>query len=155
MKWFSKSRFSLGSIIAILLIFGSTVYVGATDTPTDYGEGSSYVVDTVSVSSNMKISGTSKKSTIASHVRFIKDRYFDTLLPNSKWRSEPLQSSLLNVLNNDLKDTSSCVQVWEFSADDFEDILKWCKDRENSSQTNKEFIRAFYDEHCVVDNTYK
>lgn len=82
-------------------------------------------------------------SNFTAYLRFIKKNYLDTLLPRSKWLTESLNGLLRSVLENDLSDTSSCEQVWEFSADEFEDVQKWCREREKGSDTNKEFLDFF------------
>ena len=81
-------------------------------------------------------------------IRFINSRYLETLIENSKWRLEPLKNLLLSIFSNDLTDTSGCEQVWEFKAEDYDDVHDWCLTHDKGEQTNKEFINEFgNDEH--------
>lgn len=84
------------------------------------------------------------------YLRPIKVDYLDTLEENSKWREEPLNSQLEEALENDLTDTSECEQVWEFSADDYEEVREWCLDNPKGTETNKEFLKPEnFGENCV------
>lgn len=77
------------------------------------------------------------------YLRFIKDKYFETLPAESKWRSGLLRTILLDVLSADLTDPSDCTQVWRIPADEFENIHEWCKDHDKGSETNKDFLSVF------------
>ena len=74
----------------------------------------------------------------------------DSLEPNSKWREEPLNSKLREVLGNDLSDTSDCEQVWEFKANpenegeaSYDDVHEWCLENLKGEETNTNFLTEF------------
>lgn len=79
-------------------------------------------------------------------IRFIKRDYFlTTLKSSSKWKKAPLKTTLESVLANDLKDTSSCKQVWHFTAAEFKKAREWCLNNEKGTDTNREFLSRFAD----------
>lgn len=83
-------------------------------------------------------------------IRFISSRYFETLLANSKWRQEPLKPILTNVLSNNLKDKSTCQQVWSFSASEYKNVREWCLSKNKGSQTNREFLDKFKENRKIL-----
>lgn len=89
---------------------------------------------------------------ISGRIRFINLNHFNTLSPNSKWRKNPLNLMLKNLLKNDLKDTTLCEQVWEFSAEDFEKTREWCLSKNKGSKTNEEFLEKFKKHQTKPDN---
>ena len=79
----------------------------------------------------------------APSLRFINYKRLNTIDPKSKWRSAELWNYLVGILSADLADTSSCEQVWYFSAEDYEDVHKWCQERDKGDLTNEEFLTEF------------
>lgn len=92
-------------------------------------------------------------SGFSGYLRFITKDYMDTLLPDSKWNTEELNARLSKILNDDLSDESSCYQVWYFSAEDYDEVHEWSLSREKGTQTNKDFLSRYYEEHCILDNS--
>lgn len=80
------------------------------------------------------------------YLRFIKTDYLDTLSLNSKWRFGALHNLLRDTLEDDLTDSSSCEQVWHFSADEYEQAREWCLKARKGSITNLKFITEFHAE---------
>lgn len=79
------------------------------------------------------------------HFRFISLDFFDTLMPNSKWREGELKDLLMSVLSDDLSDTTGCAQVWVFTPEDYEEVHEWCLNHDKGEETNKEFLEIFGD----------
>lgn len=89
------------------------------------------------------------KAIIFGQLRFIKLDYFETLSENSKWRFGTLKDRLLSALSEDLSDTSNCVQVWHFSAEDYVKAHEWCLENKKGRETNIAFFAQFKDGHLT------
>ena len=88
-------------------------------------------------------SASAEGTTSFLHLRSIKAEHVETLLPNSKWRSEPLKSKLNNALSEDLLDTNNSSHVWHFTAEEFDEVREWCLAREKGTDTNNNFLANF------------
>lgn len=89
------------------------------------------------------VSASENKILDSGQIRFIKDDFWGTLSEHSVWKTGLPFKILDETLSNKLEDTSSCVQVWTFKADDFESIHNWCKIRTKGTQTNRDFLSEF------------
>lgn len=107
-----------------------------------------------------------------SYLRAIKANYLeekegkvsaDSLEPNSKWREVPdeipewselddpnatLKDHLKTVLGDDLTNTDGCEQVWEFSAEEYDDVRDWCLSNPKGEDTNQVFLDTFKERNC-------
>lgn len=77
------------------------------------------------------------------YLRSIDALNLNSLETDSKWRLEPLNTTLSEVLEDDLIETTSCDQAWHFTADEYDSVRDWCLQQEKSLSTNKKFISEF------------
>lgn len=71
-------------------------------------------------------------------IRFISQKYLDTLNANSKWREEPLKSILEKTLAISEPTDEDAVEVWHFSPSDVQDIKEWINEGKEAGKSREE-----------------